>query len=515
MVLGGFEIVSSGGTASGTTVDAGGTQILSSGGLGFGAILSGGVQTLSNGAIASATMIANGGTQYVSSGGLASGTVINLGGDQIVSSGGSATFTTVSSGGTETVLSGGVVSDTLLMKFGAIDLAGLPYVSGATTATLDSATDILTVSAGTQSTTIQLSPAGSYVGLVFPVTPDSGTGTDVTLACYAEGTRIATPDGDVAIEALRPGDLVITMEAERRSVQPVRWIGHRRIDMTAHPDRATVAPIRFRAGAIDQDVPARDLLVSPAHGMFIDGAFIPAKKLVNHMTITRETAMASITWHHLELDRHAVVLAEGAPSETYLDTGNRGIFSNAEGATILHPDLATTLWNEAACAPMLESTAAVRAIWRRLADRARQAGHTPRPTSFVGDAVPCLRVGERDLSPIAWDGTTACFSLPPNAGPVRVISPVFRPMDVWPWLDDPRPLGLAVSQIALRSGRETTILPIDHPGLMSGWYPPETEGGTAWRWTNGDAELPIGRRPACLLELTLVPVPAARLNRAA
>ncbi len=132
---------------------------------------------------------------------------------------------------------------------------------------------------------------------------------------------IATPDDEIPVEDIRPGDLVLSADG---AALRVRWVGHRRADCRANPEHA---PIRIRAGALGAGTPRRDLVVSPDHALFIDGLLIPAERLVNGGTIVRDAA-TRVIYHHVELEHHAVLLAEGAPAESYLDTGNRARFGN-------------------------------------------------------------------------------------------------------------------------------------------------------------------------------------------
>ncbi len=151
--------------------------------------------------------------------------------------------------------------------------------------------------------------------------------------CFASGTRIATTRGEVAVEDLRVGDLVLTPRAAAK-VQPIIWIGHTRVNVAAHPNRTTVAPILVKEGAIAEGVPHRDLRVSPDHAFFIDGRLVPAKHLVNGSSIVQEAWCPQVTYWHVELPEHAVIVSEGAATESYLDDGNRQNFDN--GAVASH-----------------------------------------------------------------------------------------------------------------------------------------------------------------------------------
>ena len=137
------------------------------------------------------------------------------------------------------------------------------------------------------------------------------------------------------MERLRPGDLVRTAGG---ALRPVRWIGHRTIDLTRHPDPRRAQPIRILADAFADGAPSRDLVLSPDHAVFDRGRLIPIRLLVNGATILRETRRRKVTYYHVELDSHDLLLAEGLAAESFLDCGNRGIFENAAEPLILHPD---------------------------------------------------------------------------------------------------------------------------------------------------------------------------------
>ena len=107
------------------------------------------------------------------------------------------------------------------------------------------------------------STGGNGPGTVFELT---GTGFDVP--CYVTGTRIATPDGERAVESLAEGVLVVTASGKTR---PIVWIGHRRVDCRRHPRPWDVLPVRISAGAFGPAQPRRDLVLSPDHAVFVDG----------------------------------------------------------------------------------------------------------------------------------------------------------------------------------------------------------------------------------------------------
>lgn len=190
--------------------------------------------------------------------------------------------------------------------------------------------------------------------------------------CFAEGTRILTPRGEVPVESLRAGDTVIVPRAGQRA-QALRWVGHRRIDFAHLRDAAAAAPVLIRAGALGPGVPCRDLRVSPEHGLLLDGRLVPARLLVDGAAILQETWCRGVTYWHLELAEHGVLVAEGALAESYFDDGNRAFFENSN-LVALDPRFEREpggRYAKEACAPPLldaddPALARIRArIWRR------------------------------------------------------------------------------------------------------------------------------------------------------
>ncbi len=193
--------------------------------------------------------------------------------------------------------------------------------------------------------------------------------------CFATGTRIATARGEVVVEDLRVGDLVVTAQRGTAPLQPVVWIGHSQANIARHPDRAAVAPVLIKAGALSAGAPNRDLRVSPDHAMFLDGRLVPAKHLVNGTSIVQQLWCPEVTYWHVELPAHGLLVAEGAVSESYFDDGNRKHFDN-HAITTLFKDFASERANgryaEAACYPLLEGGEALDRIRLRLAQRAME-----------------------------------------------------------------------------------------------------------------------------------------------
>jgi T5SS/PEP-CTERM-associated repeat protein/autotransporter passenger strand-loop-strand repeat protein len=190
-------------------------------------------------------------------------------------------------------------------------------------------------------------------------------GNTVQVACFAEGTRIETDAGCVAVEDLRVGDEVRTLLG---GPGRIAWVGSRIMDCSRHPRPETVWPVRIATGAFAENMPSRDLFVSPDHAIYVDGVLIPAKLLLNGTTV-RQVRRRHVVYHHIELARHDVVLAEGLPAETYLDTGDRAKFHGGS-VTVLHPDFTARTWEMEGCAELVVTGLRLSIVRERLAARA-------------------------------------------------------------------------------------------------------------------------------------------------
>ena len=144
--------------------------------------------------------------------------------------------------------------------------------------------------------------------------------------CFAAGTRIRTPQGDVPVEELQPGDLVMTLD---EGPQPLRWSGARRIGKKRLAEAPEACPVKIRRGALGGGLPKRALVVSPQHRLMVRSAIagrmfgaqevlVAAVQLVGLPGIERYRPKHGVHYVHLRLDRHQIVLAEGAPAETLL-----------------------------------------------------------------------------------------------------------------------------------------------------------------------------------------------------
>jgi hypothetical protein len=198
---------------------------------------------------------------------------------------------------------------------------------------------------------------------------NAAAGADITVVCFRAGTRIRVTGGTVPVEELCIGEPVLVLTPDGRlTPRPIVWIGHRSVDCRHHPNPHLVWPVRIRAGAFGPDAPCRDLFLSPDHAVFVDGALIPVKYLINGDSI-QQVPLDEVTYFHIELQEHSVLLAEDLPAESYLDTGDRTKFANGGKQSTLFPDFATRVWEAAGCAPLVVTGAALDAARRRINGR--------------------------------------------------------------------------------------------------------------------------------------------------
>ena len=185
--------------------------------------------------------------------------------------------------------------------------------------------------------------------------------------CFVAGTNILTARGEVPVEQLAENDQAIL--ASGRQV-PITWLGHRHI-----PSRLLMALPRLRPVCIARDAfasgrPHRDLWVSAQHGIYANGVLIAAISLVNRTTVILDWTVRDVSYYHVELESHGLLLSEGLATESYLDNGNRSFFANGPQVTSLHPDPSPKLIARQACAPRLFAGPLVEEVRQHLATRA-------------------------------------------------------------------------------------------------------------------------------------------------
>lgn len=241
-----------------------------------------------------------------------------------------------------------------------LDLSGLTDGSGNPVNAFD-----VTVSDDGSGNALLSFPNGESIVLQGVTPAQMATGAQLRAAgvpCFAGGTAIETPDGEVLIDELRVGDRVSTMD---HGAQTIRWIGRRHLDATELLQMPWHKPVRFETGAIGNN---RPLLVSPLHGMLLADAsggserLARAKHLVGRGRAARIAhGRRQVTYFHMLLDRHEIVFANGVASESlYPGPYSMAVFRAEDRASIYR--LIPGLLSHSVCAaygPL------ARPFWRR------------------------------------------------------------------------------------------------------------------------------------------------------
>jgi hypothetical protein len=323
--------------------------------------------------------------------------------------------------------------------------------------------------------------------------------------CFCAGTMLVTLRGEVPAESVVVGDLALTLSGEGAPLKPVIWTGRVELDLETHPDPIAVRPIRIAESAIEPGMPIRDLRVSPDHGISFEDdrgrrVLVPAHFLVNGATVTREPAAGRVTYVHVEVDTHEVLMADGMAAESYFDHGNRAIF----GSNVIALRPATDTPPPPAFAPQARETngvapllvgAATHAIHARLRQVAEDNGWV-----LTEDPGLAVLTGGTAAETIADADGDYVFLLPPGSTAVTLHPRQFVPAETDPAGGDQRPLGAAIARIV----HDGTEIDLAGPGFGPGFLPPEGEPGSRWRWTVGDARLDLPARDyEATLEITV------------
>jgi hypothetical protein len=296
--------------------------------------------------------------------------------------------------------------------------------------------------------------------------------TNGTVVCFLCGTLIGAPGGEVQVEKLQPGDMVLTAHNGPRKVT---WVGKGKV-LSTRGKRAAATPVIVRKGALADNVPNQDLRVTKAHALYLDDVLIPVEFLVNHRTIVWDDRAQEIEIYHVELESHDVLLANGAPAESYRDDSNRWLFQNANSGWGLPP--------QAPYAPVLTGGPIVDGAWMRLLERAGPRSLPP----LTDDPDLHLIVDGKRVDAMDRRGKVLVFHLSDQPQSVHVASREVVPSE-FGIARDPRSLGVALRRIAVRQGTNFELIEADDSRLAGGFH--DYEPTDDLRWTDGYAALPI------------------------
>jgi Ca2+-binding RTX toxin-like protein len=239
-------------------------------------------------------------------------------------------------GGTDNVL-GGDDRDLISMSYTAAlnDVLGSETVDGGGGGTDNDTLRVDITGFGWTRIDLTFDPLNSENGTITffgagPTFPVIGTLTftdieNLVIVCFTAGTRIMTARGPVLVEALQPGDMVLTRD---NGVQPLRWVGQRQLSAAELQARPELQPVRIAQGALGAAGPDRSMLVSPQHRVLIEGAraemyfgesevLVPAKHLTSLAEVTRALPAEGVTYVHILFDQHEIVQSDGIWTESF------------------------------------------------------------------------------------------------------------------------------------------------------------------------------------------------------
>ncbi|ASL40293.1 hypothetical protein CBI36_07380 [Acetobacter oryzifermentans] len=529
--------VSSGGSANAVTVNASGALVVSKGGILSATVVSSGGE-LGVAGTASNTSVDSGGVIEITSGGTATGTTVNSGGLVYADSNSILDTTTVSNGGQVSAASGATISGTLTLENGgsatiwnnaggSVDLQGGSntglVISGlASGGTLNTVINGFDGASASNSDSIELAgvKAADVSNVSYPtanqVQLTLNNGNTITLnivgvgnygftltdgadgwlsyeVCFLSGSMIRTPEGDVAVENLQIGDRVVALDWKnnKEASHRVAWVGkaHATVRPELSDDEAGY-PVRILKDAIAQGVPYKDMLITPEHCLFFEGKFVPARMLVNGVSIFYDKSITSYDYYHVETEQHSVITADGMLTESYLDTGNRSSFRQEGKIATLRN--AARNWDNDAGAPLCVERSFVEPLFHKLLSRVTTGVSTSHQTTALTNDPDLHLVTESGaiIRPIRHDGERYSFMLPANTACVRIVSRASRPADViGPFVDDRRMMGVAVADVYFVTAKQQTHITAHLQSEKPvGWH------ATDWTdcaWTNGDAVLPL------------------------
>lgn len=148
---------------------------------------------------------------------------------------------------------------------------------------------------------------------------------NLVIVCFTAGTRILTAEGPVPVETLAAGDMVVTRD---NGLQPLRWVGRRRLSKVDLQARPELQPVLIGAGALGSSGPDRSIMLSPQHRVLVEGAraeiyfgesevLVPARHLIGLAEVSRILPADGVTYVHILFDRHEIVLSEGIWTESF------------------------------------------------------------------------------------------------------------------------------------------------------------------------------------------------------
>ncbi|MCP1242279.1 hypothetical protein GOB86_06340 [Acetobacter lambici] len=318
-----------------------------------------------------------------------------------------------------------------------------------------------------------------------------------TRACFIEGTDIHTQGANVGLDTLQTGSLVDVWGRDGASTQRLLWVGRGHVQVRPElPEEEAGYPIRVLRHALGQNLPERDLLLTPQHTVLHNGRFVPVRMLVNGGSIFYDHSITRYDYTLVQTETHAVLVANGVPTESYL-AQQAGRAEGWAGGVVRVGRAAPHVWEkEVLPLPQVER-AALAAVFAQLRTRAgsvpgcRPLVSTPE-LSMDPDLFLVTDKGQR-VRLLRRDGEQCFYMLPAGVKKVFLASRSCQPsVVIGPYVDDRRMLGVAVGEVTLFSGGRYVAQGWHlraEGGAWPGWH--ALEANAVSRWTTGYAELPL------------------------
>ncbi|MBH9974040.1 Hint domain-containing protein [Commensalibacter melissae] len=328
-------------------------------------------------------------------------------------------------------------------------------------------------------------------GYILGENPD---GSLTFAACFLAGTLISTFNSTMAVETIKTGDIVKTFDwkTNQTTNATVIWVGQKHTNVKTYlSDDLAGYPVRILKNAISENVPNKDLLVTPEHCLFFDGNFVPARMLVNGRSIYYDYSITSYDYYHIETEQHSVIWANGMLTESYLDTGNRNTFKNDQKVVSLFNNIKT--WDNDAAAPLNVHRDFVEPIYNQINKRALDINFELQTEHFALTSDPNLYLTTElgtIIQPHACNNGKYIFNIPEGIDKVDLISRTGRPCEtVGSFIDDRRELGVLVGNVFVINKNDIHEITdhLSNPDL-TGWDVIEQ---SPCRWTKGKATLNI------------------------
>ncbi|MDI2112660.1 Hint domain-containing protein [Commensalibacter nepenthis] len=298
---------------------------------------------------------------------------------------------------------------------------------------------------------------------------------ELVIPCFLEGSEIQTVNGWKKVEEICIYDKIITYFNGKEVIKSVIWVGKTLLT----PINNTIVCIK--KNSLGDNLPYKDLYITPEHCLFFDNYFIPARMLVNNRTICNRVINNKFIYH-IQLENHSVINSNGIQTESFLNTGHSD-FTKENNQPIKIEQWATD-----AAFPLNTKRSFVENIYKKIEDRAvkldikaeKQPHHTTTDANihFINEQDQKIPFIKHDHKMILY--------IPPNTQNITIKSKSFRPSEiVGPFVDDRRKLGVLVGNILHITKQGSKKIEINQN--CSDWH----TSNSNLKWTNGKSSIKI------------------------